>query len=146
MAYSATFRKNWSTFIINSPNFLSLFSNYFLDFFIFLIYMVLQFLDFPDSLFVLLSINESFPKEAKEMELSNSWAFKELKLHEMPSTSRVDSMPCLPSPKVSLIHVIFNPNGVFVVACFNRVRYGKVPTCTTIFKLGLKWLLERSIS
>jgi hypothetical protein len=96
IAYGTTFCKNRSTFVINSPNFLSFFSNYFLDFFIFFICMVLQFLDFPNSLFVLLSINESFPKGAKEMESSNSRTFKELKLHEMPSTLGVDSMPCFP--------------------------------------------------
>ncbi len=100
--------------------------------------MVLQFLDFPNSLFVLLSINESFPKEAKKMELSNSRAFKELKLHEMPTTLGVDSMPCFPTPKVSLSHVIFNLNVVFIVACFNRIGYGKVPACIIIFRPRLK--------
>jgi hypothetical protein len=80
------------------------------------------------------------------MESSNSHAFKELELHEMPSTSRVDSMPCLPSLHVSLFHLIFNMNGVFVLACFIRVGYGKVLTCIIIFKLRLKRLLERCIS
>jgi hypothetical protein len=37
-------------------------------------------------------------------------------------------------------------NGVFVLACFIRVGYGKVLTCIIIFKLRLKRLLERCIS
>ncbi len=80
------------------------------------------------------------------MESSNSRTFKELELHEMPSTSGVDSMPCLPSPKVILFHVIFNLNRVFIIACFNRTGYGKVLACTIIFRPRLKQLLERCIS
>jgi hypothetical protein len=78
------------------------------------------------------------------MESSNSHAFKELKSHEMPSTLGVDFMPC--SPKVSLFHVILNMNRVFIVTCFNRTRYGKVPNCIIIFRPGLKQLLGRCIS
>jgi hypothetical protein len=55
MAYNAKFCKNQSTSIVISLNFPHYFSNNSLDFFIFLIYMVFQFLDFRNSfVFILL--------------------------------------------------------------------------------------------
>ncbi len=65
-----------------------------------------------------------FLEDVEEVVSPNSWAFGELEVHEMPSTSRVDSqMIHLPSLEVSLLHVIFDLNKVLITTRVNKTRY-----------------------
>jgi len=82
-------------------------------------------------------------KEVEEVVSENLWAFDELKVHEMPSTSRVDSqMIHLPLLEVSALHVIFNLNKVFIATPFNKARYQRSPPCSVILKPRLKEFLD----
>ncbi len=84
-----------------------------------------------------------FLEEVEEVVSLNSWAFSELEVHEMPSTSRVDSqMIHMPLLEVSLLHVIFDLNEVLLVTCFNKARYQRAPPCSIVFKPRLKELLK----
>jgi hypothetical protein len=96
--------------------------------------MLLQLLDFPNFFFNKV-ISAPFLEKTEEVELSNSRAFGELRLDDMPSTLGVDfPVLCSPPPKVNLFHVIFNLKEILVATHFDRGGYQKVSFCTIFFK------------
>jgi hypothetical protein len=133
--YNVNFYRNQSTCIIRSLKFPLLFcsSNPFLVFFISLIYMVLQFLDFPNfSIFVLLGnwcVISCGRRNAVAKFMVLWWigiAWNVIYLR-----NGILNTPGSPTPKVSPLHVVFYLNKVLVTTCFDRGRYWRVPLASS---------------
>jgi hypothetical protein len=150
MVYNTNFLRNQSTCIVRSLNFpFFLFFKSILGFFISLIYMVLQFVDFPNySKFGFLGnwcVVFWGGRRSEVAKFRVLW-WLGIAWDAIYFGNGISSMPYSPSLKVGPLYVVFDLNKVLVTTRFDRGGYWKVPSCIFVFNLKFKKFLERCVA